>query len=153
MTGGLRVLADYDFGTSPAIDLLIVPGGFGTRPLLERPDVLDWIRRTARAAQRIASVCTGSLVLARAGLLAGRRATTHWGALDLLAGLDATIRVERGVRVVDDGIISSAGVAAGIDTALAVVEAMHGREVADETARYIEYPRQPEAAAAAAVAA
>jgi len=86
-------------------------------------------------------VCTGSLLLARAGLLAGRRATTHWGALDLLASLDPTITVERGQRVVEDGIITSAGVSAGMDMALSVVEALHGPEVADETARYIEFPR------------
>ncbi|HEV8148941.1 MAG TPA: DJ-1/PfpI family protein, partial [Gemmatimonadales bacterium] len=92
--------------------------------------------------------CTGALLLARAGLLSGRRATTHWGAFDLLASLDPTIRVERTLRVVEDGVMTSAGVSAGIDLSLAVVEAMHGREVADETARYIEYqppPREREA--------
>src|ERR1051326_137117 len=95
----------------------------------------------APAARRLTSFCTGSLLLAGAGLLAGRRATTHWGALDLLGQLDPTIRVEREARVVDDGIISSAGVSAGIDMALAVVELMHGRPVADETARYMDYVR------------
>jgi transcriptional regulator GlxA family with amidase domain len=89
----------------------------------------------------VTSVCTGSLLLARAGLLSGRRATTHWGALDLLARLDPTVMVERDVRVVDDGVVSSAGVAAGIDMAFAVVESVCGRAVADETAKYIEYPR------------
>jgi len=123
------------------VDLLVIPGGFGTRPLLEDTATLDWIRRTAASARTVTSVCTGSLLLARAGLLAGRRATTHWGALDLLAGIDPTVTVDREARVVTDGIVSSAGVAAGIDMAFAVVEQICGRAVADETARYIEYPR------------
>jgi transcriptional regulator GlxA family with amidase domain len=86
-------------------------------------------------------VCTGSLLLAKAGLLKGRSATTHWGALDLLESLDADVKVDRARRVVDDGIISSAGVASGIDMAFYVVESLCGREVADETAHYIEYRR------------
>jgi len=85
-------------------------------------------------------VCTGALLLAQAGLLSGRRATTHWSALDRLAGLDATIIVDGGRRFIDDVVITSAGVSAGIDMALAVVAAQCGREVAEETARYIEYP-------------
>ncbi len=86
--------------------------------------------------------CTGSLLLASAGLLRNRRATTHWGALDLLAGLDPSIQVERAQRVVSDGIVSSAGVAAGIDMALGIVETFFGKAVADDTAHYIEYPRR-----------
>jgi transcriptional regulator GlxA family with amidase domain len=141
-TGGLRVLPHHDFASAPRVDLLVIPGGFGTRALLEDTPTLDWIRRTAAAAQRVTSVCTGSLLLARAGLLAGRRATTHWGALSLLAQIDPTVTVEREARVVEDGIVSSAGVAAGIDMAFAVVESICGRAVADETAKYIEYPRE-----------
>jgi transcriptional regulator GlxA family with amidase domain len=140
-TGGLKVIPHYAVGDAPRIDLLVVPGGFGTRALLNDADMLGWIRRAAEAARRVASVCTGSLLLARAGLLAGRRATTHWGALDLLASLDPGAHVERELRVVDDGIISSAGVASGIDMAFYVVEQLFGRDVADETARYIEYRR------------
>jgi len=120
---------------------LIVPGGFGTRPLLEDPAAIEWIRRAAASAEQTMSVCTGSLLLAKAGLLAGRRATTHWGALELLGTIDASIRVEHSVRAVHDVIHSSAGVSAGIDMALDVVEQLHGREVADETTRYIEYRR------------
>ena len=140
-TGGLRVLPDHDFGTAPSIDLLVVPGGFGTRALLANTEVLEWIRQTAAQADRVTSVCTGSLVLARAGLLAGRRATTHWGALALLAEIDPSIRVEADPRFVDDGVVTSACVSAGIDMALAIVESMHGRAVADETARYMDYIR------------
>ncbi|NIM48334.1 MAG: DJ-1/PfpI family protein [Gemmatimonadales bacterium] len=141
-TGGLRVLPDHDFANTPPIDLLVVPGGFGTRALLEDGAVLEWIRNVARGAKRVTSVCTGSLLLARAGLLEGRRATTHWGAVDLLASIDPSITVERERRIVEDGILTSAGVSAGLDMAFAVVESLYGREVADETARYIEYPRQ-----------
>jgi transcriptional regulator GlxA family with amidase domain len=140
-TGGLRVLPDYGFADAPVIDLLVIPGGFGTRALLQDASVLDWIRRTATAARRVTSVCTGALLLAQSGLLAGRRATTHWGALDLLANLDRSVRVERALRVVDDGIVTSAGVAAGIDMARHVVQAVCGADVADETAHYIEFPR------------
>lgn len=139
-TGGLKIVPHWDFASSPAIDVLVVPGGFGTRPLLEDAEVLAWIRRTAARAQRITSVCTGALLLAQAGLLAGRRATTHWSSLDRLASLDATITVDGSQRVVDDVVITSAGVSAGIDMAFAVVAAYCGREVALETARYIEYP-------------
>lgn len=140
-TGGLMVVPHHSFADAPRIDLLVVPGGIGTRPLLERPDTLDWIRRAAADARKVTSVCTGSLLLAKAGLLKGRSATTHWGALDLLESLDADVKVDRARRVVDDGIISSAGVASGIDMAFYVVESLYGREVADETAHYIEYRR------------
>jgi transcriptional regulator GlxA family with amidase domain len=142
-TGGLRVRPAYGFAEAPRIDLLVVPGGFGTRALLEDGETLDWIRRTAAASREATSVCTGSLLYAKAGLLKGRRATTHWGALDLLETLDAGVKVERALRVVDDGIISSAGVASGIDMAFYVVERLHGKAVADETAHYIEYRREP----------
>ena len=141
-TGGLQVIPHYGFGDAPRIDVLVVPGGFGSRALLEDAETLDWVRRTAGLARRVTSVCTGSLVLGKAGLLRGRRATTHWAALDLLASIDPQVTVERDPRVVDDGIISSAGVASGIDMAFYVVERLHGREVADETARYIEYRRE-----------
>ncbi|MFT5145193.1 MAG: transcriptional regulator GlxA family with amidase domain [Rhodothermales bacterium] len=142
-TGGLRVLPDFDFETAPPIDLLVIPGGFGTRALLKDPDTIAWIKRAAQSAARVTSVCTGALLLAKAGLLAGRRATTHWGALDGLANLDPSILVQPNHRVVHDGIVTSAGVSAGIDMAFAVVEAIHGRQVADETARYMDYPRTP----------
>jgi transcriptional regulator GlxA family with amidase domain len=141
-TGGLQVLPHYDFAGAPAIDLLVIPGGFGTRQLLEDLDVRAWIQERARKARLTTSVCTGALLLAKAGLLSGKRATTHWGALDLLASLDPTIVVERRMRVVNDRIVTSAGVAAGIDMALSVVESIHGKAVADETATYIEFPRQ-----------
>lgn len=140
-TGGLTVVPRHGFADAPRIDLLVVPGGFGTRRLLNDEETLGWIRRTAAAARQVTSVCTGALLLAKAGLLEGRRATTHWASLDLLGSLGAGVTVERTSRVVDDGVITSAGVASGMDMAFYIVETLFGREVADETARYIEYRR------------
>ena len=140
-TGGLRVVPDYTWSSAPPISVLVVPGGFGTRRLLDDAATMTWMVNAAGAAERVTSVCTGALLLARAGLLRGRRATTHWGAYDLLASLDPTLMVERNARVVNDGLFTSAGVSAGIDMAFAVVEQFCGKDVADETARYIEYPR------------
>jgi transcriptional regulator GlxA family with amidase domain len=138
-TGGLRVTASFTYEDAPPVDLLVVPGGFGTRQLVEHAPTLDWIRRVAADAELVTSVCTGAALLARAGLLAGRPATTHHDSFDWLAALDPTITVVRDVRFVDDGVVSSAGVSAGIDMAFAVVEKRCGREVAEETARHIEY--------------
>ena len=140
-TGGLVLVPRYAFADAPRIDLLLVPGGFGTRPLLQDAATIDWIRKTAATARRTASVCTGALLLARAGLLDGRRATTHWGAFGLLSSLGKDIRVDREARFVDDAVLTSAGVASGMDLALHIVESLFGRTVADETARYIEYRR------------
>lgn len=140
-TGGLRVTPHYGFADAPRIDLVLVPGGWGTRGLVNDVVTLDWIRGVAAQARKVTSVCTGSLLLAQTGLLKGRHATTHWGALDSLDALHAGVTVEREHRVVDDGIISSAGVASGIDMAFYVVEQLFGAAVADETAHYIEYRR------------
>jgi len=140
-TGGLRIIPDFTFNDAPQIDLLVVPGGFGTRSLLVDQETLDWIRQVSAKAKKVTSVCTGSLLLAKSNLLENRRATTHWAALDLLQSLSNTVKVERDRRVVDDGIITSAGVASGIDMAFYVIETLFGREVADETARYIEFRR------------
>jgi transcriptional regulator GlxA family with amidase domain len=139
--GGLRVVPDYAWGHAPLIDILVIPGGFGTRALLKDSPTIEWIREAAASASQVTSVCTGALLLAKAGLLTGRRATTHWAGLDLLAALDPTIQIERGLRVVSDVVVTSAGVSAGIDMAFTIVENLCGRAVADETARYIEYPR------------
>ena len=148
--GGLTVTPAYAWDDAPAADLLVIPGGLGTRPLLHDSATLAWIRAAAARASLVTSVCTGALLLAQAGLLAGRRATTHWAAHDLLGSLDSSITVDRQARVVSDGIVTSAGVSAGIDMAFAVVEQLCGRDVADETARYIEYPRHDVPARAAA---
>ncbi len=142
-TGGLRVSAHFTYADAPPVDLLVVPGGFGTRQLVEHAGTLDYLRRVAADAKRVTSVCTGAALLARAGLLRGKRATTHWASFDWLASIEPTLTLVRGVRYVDDGIVTSAGVSAGIDMAFAVVEQRCGRAVAEETARYIEYHWQP----------
>jgi transcriptional regulator GlxA family with amidase domain len=138
-TGGLRVIPAHAWDEAPPIDILVVPGGFGTRGLLRDEPTLEWIRAAAGRASQVTSVCSGALLLARAGLLKGRRATTHWAACDLLASLDPTIQVQRNMRVVADGVVTSAGVSAGIDMAFSVVDRLCGREVAEETGRYMEY--------------
>lgn len=140
-TGGLEVLPAFSFDDAPHIDLLVVPGGFGTRPLLDDAETLAWVRHTAATVRKLTSVCTGSIVLAKAGLLEGKRATTHWAVLDMLAAISPNVTVEREQRVVDDGVITSAGVASGIDMSFYVVEQMFGKDVADETAKYMEYRR------------
>jgi transcriptional regulator GlxA family with amidase domain len=140
-TGGMAIVPRHSFADAPRIDLLLVPGGFGTRPVLQDAETIEWIRRTAGAARRTASVCTGALLLARAGLLDGRRATTHRESFGLLTSLAKDVRLDREARFVDDGVMTSAGVASGMDLALHIVETLFGRAVADETARYIEYRR------------
>ncbi|HVS87657.1 MAG TPA: DJ-1/PfpI family protein [Candidatus Acidoferrum sp.] len=133
--GNLIVEPHYSFSEAPRIDIVVIPGGWGSRKVMQDPEILGWTQRAEQTARYTSSVCTGALVLARAGgLLAGRRATTHWAAYDLLESLDDGVKVIRDVRVVQDGIFSSAGVSAGIDMAFALVEEICGHSVADETA-------------------
>jgi transcriptional regulator GlxA family with amidase domain len=139
--GNLQIIPHYDFEAAPGIEILVIPGGFGTRRLIDDSATIGWIQGVASGAGLVTSVCTGALLLARAHLLANKRATTHWAALDTLAKIDSTIIVERSARVVEDGVITSGGVAAGIDMAFTVVERLHGNAVAEETAKYIEYSR------------
>lgn len=142
-TGNLRVMADHGFSDCPKVDILVIPGGFGTRPLLNDEETIAWIKGAASKAKLVTSVCTGALLLAKAGLLNGKKVTTHWAALDLLAQQGDDIHVERTLRWVEDGdLVTSAGVAAGIDMAFYIVERLCGKGVADETAHYIEYPRR-----------
>jgi transcriptional regulator GlxA family with amidase domain len=142
-TGGLLVTPDFSFANHPKIELLVVPGGFGTRPLLSDEETLEWIRKISYGAKLTTSVCTGALLLSKAGLLNDLSATTHWSALDLLESISPNTRVLRDLRFVDSGkVITSAGVSAGIDMALYIVERLHGKAVAEETAHYIEYRQQ-----------
>lgn len=138
--GGLEVVPHCSFADAPRIDLLVVPGGFGTRPLLEDREVLDWIRRSAAGSRLVTSVCTGALLLAKAGLLDGRRATTHWRSLAWMRESFPTVTVEEKLHVVEDGhVLTSAGISAGIDMALRVVARYHGDTIACTTARHMEY--------------
>ncbi len=137
---GLKVVPDFTLESAPQPHLLIVPGGAGTRPLLRKPAVLEWIRQRARHAEIVASVCTGSLVLAQAGLLNHLRATTHHENVGELAGLAPTTDVDANVRFTDNGqVLTSAGISAGIDMSLHIVARLLGDDVAEKTARYMEY--------------
>ena len=143
-TGGLKIIADYTFNNFPKIDILIVPGGYGTRTLLNNEILLKWIKAVSDKANITASVCTGSLLLAKAGLLEGKRATTHWGAIEALKSISKDIHVISDRRVVNDEIITSAGVSSGIDMAFMIVENLYGEEVASDTSKYIEFHRSKE---------
>ncbi|QYG93981.1 DJ-1/PfpI family protein [Iamia sp. SCSIO 61187] len=141
---GLPMVPHHGAADVGAMEIVLHPGGQGTRPLLKDPDHLDRVRAWAAAAEITTSVCTGSLVYAAAGLLAGRPATTHWGSLDTLAELDPTIEVRPDDRYVDDGdVITSAGVSAGIDMALALVARLATPERSAEVRRYIQYDPAP----------
>jgi transcriptional regulator GlxA family with amidase domain len=141
---GLRVLADTTWERLGPVDVLVYPGGFGTRAQLGRGEIRTRLRSLAAAGTLIASVCTGSLVLADAGLLDGRPATTHWRTLELLPTLGDRIDVRGDDRFVDDGeIITAAGVSAGIDMALHLVARLHSRERAAQVRRELQYDPQP----------
>jgi len=140
---GLRVLPDETWESAPAMDVLVYPGGRGTRAELADEAVLDWIRGIADSGV-VASVCTGSLVLAAAGLLDGRPATTHWGSLETLPTLGKDIEARPDDRFVDTGdVITAAGVSAGIDMALHLVARLHSPERARDVRRYIQYDPEP----------
>lgn len=138
---GLKVVPDFTLEIAPAPQVLIIPGGAGTRPLLKKPAVLEWIRQRAKQAEIVASVCTGSLVLAQAGLLKNLRATTHFENLAELTALAPDTTVESTCRFTDNGqVLTSAGISAGIDMSLHIVSRLLGEPVAAQTARYMEYP-------------
>lgn len=137
---GLRVHPDRTFSDSLQPDILIIPGGLGTRPLMNHPPVIDWIKTSSQSAELVLSVCTGSLLLAKAGLLEGLEATTHHLALELLKEVAPQTTVLAKQRVVDNGrIVTSGGISAGIDMSLYVIEKILGKEVATKTAEYMEY--------------
>ena len=141
---GLQMVPDVDWAGAPPLDVLVYPGGEGTRRDLADPAVLDWLRSLAGGGTLMTSVCTGALVFAAAGLLRGRPATTHWNWLSRLSELDPTIRLRPDDRFVDDGdVVTAAGVSAGIDMALHLVVRLHSIERAREVRRYIQYDPAP----------
>ena len=139
--GSLGLIADHGIAERPAADILLVPGGSGNRWLLDDAEVLDWVREVDRGSKWTTSVCTGSLVLGAAGLLEGRRATGHWLYLDPLRAYGAEPEVGRWIE--DGKIITAAGVSAGIDMALHLVDRELGPEVAQAIQLGIEYDPQP----------
>ena len=138
---GLWLVPDRQLAEAPRYDLICVPGGAGVNALLNDPDVLGFLRDQAITAKYVTSVCTGALLLGQAGLLAGRRATTHWNALDLLQRFGATPVAERVVR--DDKLITAGGVTSGIDFGLAVIAELLGRDEAETIQLSMEYAPAP----------
>lgn len=136
---GLVVTPDFTVAEHPAVDVLIIPGGVVTAELA-KPQVVEWIMRTAGTAQLTASVCTGAFLLAQAGLLEGRRATTHWEDVAEMREMFPGVTVEDQPRWVDEGaIVTSAGISAGMDMSLHLVARLAGRELARRAARQMDY--------------
>jgi cyclohexyl-isocyanide hydratase len=138
---GLTVLPEATFDTCGPLDLVMIPGGVGMNPLLEDDAVLDFLRRQAATARYVVGICTGSLVLGAAGLLRGRRASTHWASHELLAPFGAVPVKER--VVVDGNVFTGGGVTAGIDVALRVVAEIAGRDTAEAIQLVVEYDPAP----------
>jgi transcriptional regulator GlxA family with amidase domain len=137
---GPRVVADHGFADCPPLDILLVPGGMGTRREVTNPTLVDWIARQARGAEMTTSVCTGAALLARAGILDGRRATSNKRAFGWVAEQGPKVEWVRQARWVDDGnVVTSSGVSAGIDMALHVIGRVAGDAARDEIATRMEY--------------
>jgi transcriptional regulator GlxA family with amidase domain len=138
--GGLLTCPHFCFDNHPPIDILVVPGGWGTRKEIDNPVLIEWIKKVTDEAQINTSVCTGSFLLGKAGVLEGKRTTTHWASIDRMRQSFPHTQVEENVRYVDEGnLVTSAGVSAGIDMSLHVVEKLLGRDTAEYTARMMEY--------------
>jgi transcriptional regulator GlxA family with amidase domain len=139
--GGLSVNPHHCVADCPRPNLLLIPGGQGTRREMNNPALIDWINDRSHEAELVLSVCTGALLLAKAGTLDGLEATTHHGAIDLLRQTAPKTIIHTDRRFVDNGqVICSAGIAAGIDMSLHVVGRLLGKEVAEKTAKQMEYP-------------
>jgi len=140
---GLHVRPDHRFASAPEADLILVPGGRGTRTEVENPVLIEYLRTAAKRAEIVTSVCTGSFLLERARLLRGRRATTHWGSLDRLRALN-TVTVVDNQRWVDEGpVVTASGVSAGIDMALYLVGRLLGADLARNVQKAVEYFPDP----------
>ncbi len=140
---GLRVLPDHTFADAPPLDVVLVPGGMGTRCEADNPVLIDWLRRAGQRCTWVTSVCTGALLLHRAGFTKGKRVTTHWSFVETLR-LEPEVTVLERTRYVRDGnVVTSAGVSAGIDVALWLVGQLHGVDSARLVQRWIEYDPAP----------
>ncbi len=141
---GLRIVMDHSFADAPKLDVLLVPGGMGTRTEVDNPELLAWIAAVAPDCQWVTSVCTGSYLLAEAGPAAGKRITTHWGAIDMVRQRGKAGEVLENIRYVRDGnMLTSAGVSAGIDMALWLMGEMYSPEFARSVQRNMEYDPAP----------
>lgn len=140
-SGGMRIMPDVDFATCPSLDMLLVPGGHGIRALMHQPEYLDWLKRMAPRVDRLASVGTGSLLLAEAGLLVGKTATTHFHSVDFFRErFPSTSLLPELPMVVDGNITTASSIRAGIDMALYLVAQTYGQIVARAAAQQMEYP-------------
>lgn len=139
---GLRVLPDHDFSDAPALDVLVVPGGQGTRREIENQTTVDWIRTVSADCAWTTSVCTGSFLLQRAGLLEGKRATTHWTMIDTLRKMGGDV-VDDQRYVIEGDVVTAAGVSAGIDMSLWVLGQLTSPELARQVQRLMEYDPEP----------
>jgi transcriptional regulator GlxA family with amidase domain len=138
--GGLLVQPHYTIANHPQLDIVVVPGGRGTRRERYNKHLLDWITLQDQKIELLTSVCTGSFLLAEAGKLDGLQATTHWASVDHMRETYESVSMQADTRFVDQGrIITSAGISAGIDMALHIVERLHGSDAAAYTARRMEY--------------
>jgi transcriptional regulator GlxA family with amidase domain len=137
--GGMGITPDFHYSQCPRIDILILPGGLVDREL-ERDEFLGWIRSLSQSAGIMAAVCTGAFMLAKAGLLEGLSATTHWEDIDEFSQLFPNVKVIENQRWVEEGrILTSAGISAGIDMSLHIVSRLEGRDLAVQTARQMDY--------------
>jgi len=143
---GLQLFADHGFDDAPPLDVILLPGGLGSRKEMDNPRMLDYVRRAGGSASWVTSVCTGAMILHRAGFLTGRQATTHWGAIHELRGLGGNVEVLDDARYVHDGdVITSAGVSAGIDMSLYLVSLLKDASTARAVQKMMEYyPKPPE---------
>jgi len=140
---GLRVLPDHSFADAPALDVLLVPGGQGTRREVGKAELIEWLRKAGAQCRWVTSVCTGALLLHEAGFARGKRVTTHWGFVEQLRAR-GDVEVLEKVRYVRDGnVVTSAGVSAGIDMALWLVGQIHGVAIARQVQRIMEYEPAP----------
>lgn len=141
---GMRILPDHDFANCPQLDIITVPGGQGTRPGVDNAELITFISNTAKSCQWITSVCTGAALIGKAGLVEGKRLTTHWSAMNFVKQHigDATLVEDQRV-VIDGNLMSSAGVSAGIDMALTLIGTLFGEEAAHDVQKHMEYYPEP----------
>ena len=138
---GLKVQPDYAFSDAPAFDILIIPGGYGAEEIeIHNDKVIEWIQERSKEVKLVASVCTGAFLLAKSGLLDGKRATTHWMDTDRLAREFPQVTVQPSVKFVDEGtVITAGGISAGINMSFHIIKKLLGRDVAKYTAKRMEY--------------
>jgi len=145
--GGLKVTPDHDLDSCPQADVLLIPGGNGSRPAMRNDKILAWLKAQVEKAEIVASICTGALLLGKIGLLDGLRATTHWTAIEELRAVSPKIDVQPQTRFIDNGkVLTSAGISAGIDMSLYLVKRLCGDTLADMVVREMEYDWRMKAA-------